>query len=218
MRGCFRYFLLMVFALIVAAVVSVVVVLLSNQGLLPWLNTGFRNQATVVLTSVQQMSVLTTTRYNFSTMVTSEREMPPLLAGLYGERQVLVAVGTVTAGIDLSRMSRDDVWIEGQTVNLRLPPPVLQDCFLDENASYVAQRDTGLFARNAPELEGQARQYAIQQFRQAALDQDIFENVQQQAATAITQFVDVLDIPGVNTINVITTPMDPASPLPPSCL
>src|SRR5690606_1604977 len=123
---------------------------------------------------------LTTTRYNFSSLVTTEREMPPVLAALYGERQVLVAVGHVTAGIDLNLMDAEDVTINNGVLTLHLPPPSLQDCFLNEGASYVVERDTGIFSESAPHLEGQARQFAIQQFRENAQQEGILANVQQQ--------------------------------------
>jgi hypothetical protein len=198
--------------------VVVGVIVLRDQGFLPFLNRpAFQNRATLVLDSVQQMSVLTTTRYNFSSLITSERDMPPVFQSLYGERQVLVAVGAVTAGIDLSQMTAEDVVIRDNAVLLTLPPPALQDCFLDESASYVVERSTGLFAQGAPQLEGQARQFAIQQFREGALNSGIFENVQQQATEAITTFVQLLQIPDITTVSVQVPPPDLDAPLPTTC-
>jgi hypothetical protein len=215
--GCFRTLLMLVIVVILAALVALGVLTLQDQGLIPWLGRDYQNQATVVLQSIQQMSVLTTTRYNFSSLVTTEREMPPVLAALYGERQVLIAVGHVTAGIDLSLMGPEDVTIANGTLMLHLPPPTLQDCFLNEGASYVAERDTGLFSRSAPELEGQARQFAIRQFRDNALQEGILTNVQQQATTALTEFIQLLGINGVSSVSIVTTEPDPLAPAPLSC-
>lgn len=218
MRGCYGKVVLVVVIAIVAAIVSLGVFVAAQQGLIPFLNTAsFQNRATIVLDSVERMAVLTTTRFNFSSLVSSEREMPPLLAALYGERQLLVAVGHVTAGIDVAQLDPDDVRVDGSTVNITLPPAVLQDCFLNESASYVVQRDTGIFARSAPDLEGQARQYAVAQFRQQAIDEGILTTASAQAQTAIAEFIRLLQLPGVTTINVSVSPPDPAAPLPPSC-
>lgn len=216
-RGCMRNFTLLVVVVVVATVVALTFLFSQQMGLLSFLGTPtYQNRAVVVLDSVQKMSVLTTTRYNFSSIITSEREMPPLLAALYGERQVLVAVGHVTAGIDLTQLTENDITIAGNTLTINLPPPTLQDCFLNEGASYVAERDTGIFARSAPNLEGQAREFAIGQFRQQAMDGGILAEVQRQSQVAIGEFIAALGIPGVTQINVTTAPPDSAT-LPMTC-
>lgn len=180
---------------------------------------SYRNTATVVLQSVQQMSVLTTTRYNYSSMVTSEREMPPLLAGLYGERLVLVAVGHVTAGIDLSQLTNEDITLENGILTLTLPSPTLQDCFLNESASYVAQRDTGLFNRAAPNLDTEARRFAVLQFRDSALEANILAEVTTQAQASLGQFLQALPMDDVSQIVIQVAPADPNVPavLPLTC-
>ena len=215
--GCVRTLILLVVVIILAALVAIGVLTLQDRGLLPWLVGDYQHRATIVLESIQEMSVLTTTRYNFSSLVTTERDMPPVLAALYGERQVLVAIGHVTAGIDLSLMGPEDVTIADGVITLHLPPPTLQDCFLNEGASYVAERDTGVFSRSAPQLEGQARQFAIQQFRDTAMQEGILGNVQQQATTALTEFIRLLGIDGVSTVNIVTTEPDALAPVALSC-
>src|SRR4051812_38354366 len=54
-------------------------------------------QGTTVLEKVQNLSQLTTTRFNYSSIVTSQRDLPSILAGLYGDKLVMVAVGHVNA-------------------------------------------------------------------------------------------------------------------------
>jgi len=223
--GWFRPFCLAVLVLLLVntCVVGGAIVLLVRQviTLPPGLIAAFTGaqspvivQATTVLEKVQAMSQLTTTRFNYSSLVTSQRELPGILAGLYGDKLVMVAVGHVTAGIDLRQLTAESVTRQGDTMTIRLPPPQLLDCFLDEQASYVVSRDTGLFARPAPNLDVSARRYAVGQFRDMALHDDIFAQVQTNAQVAITNFVSGL---GVRQVNVLTTPRDPDSPLPDSC-
>ena len=88
--------------------------------------------ATVILERIQTLSELSTVRYNFSSIITTTRDMPPVLAVLYGENQVMVAVGHVRAGIDLSQMSEDDIVRRENDLSIKLPPPALQDCVLNE--------------------------------------------------------------------------------------
>lgn len=223
--GWFRPFCLalLVLLLVSTCLVGGAIVLLVRQviTLPPGLVAAFTGgqvpinvQGTIVLEKVQAMSQLTTTRFNYSSLVTSERELPGILSALYGDKLVMVAVGHVTAGIDLRQLTADSVTRQGDTMTLRLPAPQLLDCFLDEQASYVVSRDTGLFARPAPNLDLSARRYAVGQFRDMALRDDIFAQVQTNAQVAITNFVSGL---GVKQVNVLTTPRDPNGPMPDSC-
>jgi len=172
--------------------------------------------AQTVLERVQGMSNLTVVRYNFSSLVTSEREMPGILAALYGERQVMVAVGQINAGIDLSQIRPDDVTTDGTTVIVNLPPPVLQECFLNEAASYVVSRDTGLFASSAPNLDTDARRFAVQQFRNSALESGILDEVQAHARTVVGDLVKAV-ADGDTTVQVVAAAPDPQAVLPDSC-
>ncbi|MBI5669669.1 MAG: DUF4230 domain-containing protein [Chloroflexi bacterium] len=90
--------------LVIIALVVIGVLFAQQQGMFPWLNNGYRINANIVLERIQDMSLLTTTRFNYSSVVTSERQMPGILGALYGERQVMVAVGYVVAGVDMSKI------------------------------------------------------------------------------------------------------------------
>jgi hypothetical protein len=173
--------------------------------------------ATIILDKVQQLSTLTTARYNFSTVVTSQREMPAPLQLLYGERLALVAVGHVTAGVNLSALTTGDITLADGMLRLNLPAASLQDCFLDENASYVIERDTGLFNRGVVDLESTARQYAVDQFKQFALDEGILTTAETQAQDAIQQVIALAESENIQTVEITFQPADPAAPLPPSC-
>lgn len=211
-------FVLIIVTLVLVAVLGAVLLLVGQgQGLFNFGSPNYQNRAVVVLESVQQLSTLTTTRYNFSSVVTSERELPDLLAVLYGERLVLIAIGHVTAGVDLSQLTEADISLTDGTLALRLPAPALQDCFLNEGSSYVVSRDTGIFNRAAPNLDTEARRFAIAQFLRDAEARGVLDEAQEHARIAIEQFLRALQIDGVTAINVISTPPDPNAPLPDSC-
>jgi hypothetical protein len=180
-------------------------------------NPTYNINATVVLERIQRLSVLTTTRYNFSSLVISQREMPDILAGLYGESLVLVAVGHVTAGVDLAQLTEDDISLENGVLTLRLPPPTLQDCFLNEGSSYVVSRDTGIFNRAAPNLDTEARRFAVRRFVEDAADQNILDTAREQAQITIAEFLNLVQLEGIESVSVISQPPDPDSPLPDSC-
>ncbi|HUN06015.1 MAG TPA: DUF4230 domain-containing protein [Aggregatilineales bacterium] len=173
--------------------------------------------AATILTKIQQLSTLTTSRYNFSTVVTSQRDMPSPLQALYGESLAMVAVGHVTAGVDLSSLSREEIELSDSFLEITLPAAQLQDCFLNESASYIIERNTGLFNRSITDLESSARQYAINQFRDFALAEGILRNAENQARIAIEQLIALTDSDSIREVLVTFKPADPAAPLPASC-
>ncbi len=186
-----------------------------SQGISQIFNPTYDVTGTVVLERIQALSQLTTTRYNYSSIITSERELPPILAGLYGDSLVLVAVGHVVAGVDLSQLDAEDVRVNGNVIDVVLPPPTLFDCFLNESQSYIVERSTGLFAAPAPELDAGARRFAVQQFRNSALNEGILEAAQQQAEQVIVELFQ-LSLPEA-TVNITPTAPDPEAPFPTSC-
>ncbi len=171
-------------------------------------------QGTTILEGIRSMSNLTTVRFNYSNLVTSQRDLPDILKGLYGDRLILVAVGYVDAGIDLRQMTASSITTQGDTMTIHLPPPQLLACALDEKASYVVSRDTGFLARPAPNLDESARRFAVGEFSKGALDSDILSQAQTNAETLIKSFVNSL---GVKNVTVVATPSDPNAPMPPSC-
>ena len=60
---------------------------------------------------------------------------------------LFVAVGEVTAGLDLADLRREDVRVDHGRVTVRLPRPVILTNRLDNARSYVHARSTGLLAR-----------------------------------------------------------------------
>src|SRR5258706_6820591 len=224
--GWFRPFCLsiLVLILLITCVVGGTVVLLVRQvitlppGLISALTGGpapVTIHANTVLERIQSLSEVMTTRYNYSSLVNSQRDMPTILSGLYGDRLLMGAVWQINSGIDVkkSNITQDKVG----ALTIQLPAPQLLSCFLDEKASYVISRDTGIFARPAPNLDHEAQRFAVAQFRDLALNADIYSEVQGHAKIIISDFVTSLSTSGKQSISVLTAPPDPNAPLPDSC-
>lgn len=171
--------------------------------------------ASVVLERIQSMSQLTSVRYNYSGVVTSERQMPEILQLFYGNKQVMIAVGHINAGIDLSQISTTNIAIDGNTLIVQLPPPTLQDCFLNDQESYIMSQETGIFAQELPNLGTDARRYALEQFRDNALEEGILDEASLQAQTLIGELLKATaqDL----TIQVLVSPASADTPLPETC-
>ena len=87
------------------------------------LGSGLHMESTAtVVEQVQTLSDLVTVKYVLEKVVILED------VKWYGENRVLLlAHGIVKAGIDLKRITPDDVTISGKIISLRLPPPQIMD-------------------------------------------------------------------------------------------
>ncbi len=131
-----------------------------------------------VLEQVRSMARLQTTAYYLSTVIEVER--PSGWPGT-GQRLLLVASGKVTAGIDLSKLQESDVTTIGTKAVLHLPDPEVFDATLQEDRTYVYDYEKGLFARYEPNLQTEARQRAVEEFRATALTNGILAEARRQS-------------------------------------
>ena len=152
-----------------------------------WMKLGsglhMENTATVV-EQVQTLSDLVTVKYVLEKVVILED------VKWYGENRVLLlAHGVVKAGIDLKRLSPDDVQISGKKICLRLPPPQVTDAYLDDQASQVIDHSTGLLRAFDKDLEQTARQNAVDDIARAARKGGILDDADKRARTELETFL-----------------------------
>ena len=163
-----------------------------------------------ILNSVSQLARLETARVEAEKIVTSERDTETLF-GLFGESLVFVAVGEVIAGIDLAKMEDGDIQVvDPVTVMVHLPEAEILIATLDNNKSYVVDRDVGLFTGADPQLETQVRQIGEASILEYALDEvQILEVADQNAQEYMEGFLNDLGFE-----NVIFTDEKPPIPEP----
>ena len=130
-----------------------------------------------IVHDVRSLARLETIQYTLEKVVTAETGQDNL-EGLFGDKLLFVAHGKVIAGIDLSLLRPDDLWIEGEVLYVRLPPAEVFVATLDNEKSYVYDRDTGLLTKGDPNLETSARQAAEKAIRDAALEDGILTQAQ----------------------------------------
>ena len=85
------------------------------------------------------------------------------------------------AGVDLQKLQPDDLWLDGSVLHVRLPEPEIFIATLDNDKSYVYDRDTGLLTKGNISLETQARQVAEAEIRRTALEDGILQTAQVNA-------------------------------------
>jgi len=88
---------------------------------------------------------------------------------------VLAGTGMLMAGIDLNKLEVSDLNLQGGVLMVRLPDAEIFITAVDNEKSYVYDRQTGLFTRGEQDLETLARQAAEEEIYQAALDDGILD-------------------------------------------
>lgn len=166
---------------------------------------------TTIIREIQDLQRLETASFEFEKIITAETKQD-LLFGLLGESVVFVANGKVFAGVDFAKMAEADLQVyDPDTVYVHLPEAeIFEDIpVLDNERSYVADRDTGLFTRADPNLETQVRQEAEQAIRAAADETEILERADNNARQYMIGFLS-----GLGFENIIFTDESP-DPAPP---
>ena len=144
----------------------------------------------VIVEGIQDLDQLATVRWRESVVVTRESGGTDLERLLAGEKVLLVATGEVVAGVDLEDLGRDDVRVNGETVTIRLPDPEVLSVALDEDATRVFDRDFGILnVRPDDDLAEEARAAAVEEIEQAAHDEEILVQAEQNAENGVRAFV-----------------------------
>lgn len=134
----------------------------------------------VVITHINALGRLETTEFAMQTVVNLENEPGNFWEQLVGsDKLLLVAEGEVVAGFDLSKVSDEDIVVQGTTVTMNLPVPEILNSRIDNERTYVIERDTGFLVKPDQTLESRARQIAEQSLTDWALEHDIIEKAEQ---------------------------------------
>lgn len=160
-----------------------------------------------VIERVQQLSRLETASFTIQTVIeVNQSQGNPIFDYFAGDALLLIAKGSVVAGVDLSTLTPADATVsaDGRTVTLRLPPAQIFVASLDNEGTRVYSRDRGWFAPENKDLETLARQQAEEQIVRAACEDDILGTATTQAEAAMGQLIGLLD--GVQVIVVPAAP------------
>ena len=170
----------------VAALAAVVIFLRPIDGGL-----SVRSGPSVVV-AVRDLARLETVEYHIERVI-DLRDSQSLLFGLIRTEDAIlfVAVGQVTAGVDLGELSADDVVVDQRqgTAAITLPPPRVLSTRLDSEKSWVFARTTGVLARRQEDLETRARREAERSLEQNAIEDKILERARVNAERTVAAFV-----------------------------
>jgi hypothetical protein len=149
-----------------------------------------------IIHDVRTLARLETIQYSLEKVVTADtgREF---LKVLFGDRLLLVAHGVVIAGVDLAKVSPDDLWVENSVLYMRLPDPEIFIATLDNEQSYIYDRQIGFLTRGDVELETAARRAAEKEIARAAREDGILKLARQNAESYLSRLLRSLGYPEV---------------------
>jgi hypothetical protein len=154
-----------------------------------------------IIKQVQDLARLETVRYTVEKVITAQIDHG-ILDPLLGDKLLFVAHGYVIGGIDMSKMTAQDLALKDNVLYVHLPAAEVLVVNLDNEQSYVYIRDTGLLAKPDPNLETQARQLAEAEIRKAALNDGILDMAGANAQTYLRWFFESL---GYKQVDFTTT-------------
>jgi len=151
------------------------------------------------INEIRALARLETIQYSIEKVVTGETGQGTF-GFIMGDKLLFVAHGTVIAGIDLSKLNPEDMRYENGVLTVRLPPAEVFIATLDNEKSYVYDRETGILAKPDVNLETMVRQRAEEEILKAAIEDGILDQAQINAEAYLFKFFAALGFP--NTIFV----------------
>jgi len=152
------------------------------------------------INEIRALARLETIQYSVEKVITGETGGGTFQA-LFGDKILFVGHGTVIAGIDMEKLQPENMRFENGVLTVNLPPAEIFIAALDNEKSYVYDRDTGILAKPDINLETLVRQSAEQEILKAALEDGILEQAQLNAEAYLFKFFAALGYPNTIFVN-----------------
>jgi hypothetical protein len=149
-----------------------------------------------IVHEIRSLARLETIKFSLEKIITAETRQG-VFEWLVGDRLIFVAHGEVIAGIDLKKLDPGDLVVKDAVLYVTLPEAEIFITALDNEQSYVYDRDTGLFTHGEVHLETEARQAAEREIEKSALEDGILELAQQNAISFLDRLFRELGYPEV---------------------
>ncbi len=143
------------------------------------------------INEIRAIARLETIQYSIEKVITAETGQGTF-GFAFGDKLLFVAHGIVIAGIDMEKLQPGDMRMDNGVLYVRLPPTEIFVATLDNDKSYVYDRETGLLTKGSIDLETLARQSAEDEIRKAALEDGILTQGQTNAENYLLKFFTAL--------------------------
>jgi hypothetical protein len=180
--------------LVLGALIMVMFLRHANTGFLSRVATAvsgrtsptFDTSVPAIVQKIQRLNRLKTVVYSLDTVVEGSKSSAVLPDLLAGDRILLIVHGQSIAGIDLSKLRSEDVYIAGQSIRVTLPASELFVTTIDNQHTRVYARSTGLLASADQNLESETRARAQDQLQKDALSDGILDAARKNARATVT--------------------------------
>ncbi len=149
-----------------------------------------------IINDVRSLARLETIQYSVEKIITAETGQE-VFGPLFGDRLLFVAHGVVIAGIDMNQLETSDLDLRGGMLSVRLPDAEIFIATLDNEKSYVYDRQTGLLTKGEQDLETLARQAAEKEIYNAALEDGILNQAAVNAEAYLLKLFNTLGFENV---------------------
>lgn len=149
-----------------------------------------------IIHDVRSLARLETIQYTLEKVITAESNQGQL-GFLFGDKLLFVAHGKVIAGMDLEKLDSEDLTLRNGVLYVDLPPAEIFVATLDNDKSYVYNRDTGLLTQGDINLETSARQAAEDAILEAAMEDGILDQAEINAENYLVRLFRNMGYPDV---------------------
>jgi len=158
-----------------------------------------------IISAVRELARLETVSYTVEKVITAETRQGPF-GFLFGDRLILIAHGIVLAGVDMAKLMPEDLQLKNGVLYVDLPETEVFITTLDNQKTYIYNRDTGVLIRRDVNLETDARQAAEVEISRAALEDGILDKARINAENYLYRLLRELGYPEVIYIPAPPTP------------
>jgi len=146
-----------------------------------------------IVTRVRSLNRLETAEMRITHVATIKQTYKWVPDAIGGDSLTLLAAGDVIAGFDFSQLTENDVTRDATgAVILHLPPPEILVTRLDNNATRVINRNTGMLRREDPDMESRARAHVETMIRDEALKNGVLKQAQDNGEKVLAELLHTL--------------------------
>ncbi|MCJ7433466.1 MAG: DUF4230 domain-containing protein [Anaerolineales bacterium] len=139
------------------------------------------------INEIRALARLETIQYSIEKVIKAEVGQGNL-GFAFGDKLLFVAHGIVIAGIDMEKLQPENMRLDNGLLTVKLPPAEIFIATLDNEKSYVYDRETGILTKGNQDLETLARQSAEDEIRKAALEDGILTQAQTNGEAYLLKF------------------------------
>jgi hypothetical protein len=165
---------------------------LSNSGIL------VNRNHTAVITEIKKLNKLETSVFTIEKIIDARTPGSDFQRFLFGDKILLIAHGRAVAGVDMSKLTEEQISISGQSITITLPPTEIFNSSLDENRTQVYDRTQGILTKGNMDLETTARRAAESEIQKAACEGGILTSAAESAKQQLTALLQSLNFTRVD--------------------